>query len=135
VSRDRREKASDVFRRSNLLFAQKVPFAEAFPEIEALKVEVNVSEAGSGGSNRRYSEDTLGEYVDCHNPLCFNGGLSLGAILRDMVRGRETSRDGSDLCQGYEGSPKGRRKYRECLWFFRWKVEVQYRSATGDATG
>ena len=36
--REKRQKASDVFRESNFLFAQKGTFAEAFPTIGKLRV-------------------------------------------------------------------------------------------------
>ena len=38
--RQERKKASDLFRETTLLFAEKVSFDEAFPEIEDVTVEV-----------------------------------------------------------------------------------------------
>ena len=133
MARDRREKASEVFGKANFLFSEKVSFAEAFPEVEQVAVEVNESDAGVGGVTRRFSASSLGEYIDCSNPLCFNGGFSIGRIIWGMVEKRETSQQGSEICQGYEGSPKGRRKYRDCMRFFKWEVEIQYKP--GDDPG
>ena len=128
--RDDRQKASDVFRNANFVFAQKVPFAEAFPEIEDVRIEVEIGYALSGNLKRVYSGQHLpGEYVDCDNALCYNGGFSIGEVLRDMVGKREGDREGSTICRGYEGSPKGRRKYRDCFNFFRYKVHIEYREA------
>ena len=110
------------------MFGQKVPFSQAFPEIADIRIEVEIGTAPSGNPKRFYSGHHLpGEYVDCDNSLCYNGGFSIGEVLRDMVRKREADREGRAICAGYEGSPKGRRKYRDCLNFFRYKVHVDYR--------
>jgi hypothetical protein len=73
-----------------------------------------------------YNETNVGEYVDCENRLCYNGGVSIGQKLRDMVRGQETEAEFSAICKGYEGSPQGRRKYRTCLNRFEVKIRVEY---------
>ena len=126
-----RKKASDIFRESNLVFAKKSPFKEAYPEIDDLTIEVNKT------SHHNYTESPLkhhfsienppGEYIDCDNPLCYNGGFSIGSVLRRMVSNKETQKEGSGSCQGYEGSPKGRRRYRSCLSVFRYKANIKYK--------
>lgn len=121
-----RKKASDVFREANFVFSKKVPFQEAFPTIEELKVKVE--ESGDGVSEwgrTRHYHTTVGEYVNCSNPLCYNGGFSIGQILRDMVEKEDTQREESKFCQGYEGSPKGRRKYRSCTNSFRIQIQAK----------
>jgi len=131
--RDRRQKASDVFRESEFVFVQKVSFEEAFPEIKDLTVEVEESGHGVSEWNRKrtYRKQYFpGEYIDCSNPLCYNGGFSIGSILREMVRNRQTELETSKLCQGNEGSPKGRRIYRKCMNFFKIKVSIKYREAS-----
>lgn len=131
--RDERQKASDVFRDANFMFAQKVPFAKAFPDIHAVRIEVETGHAPSGNPKRVFSGQHLpGEYVDCDNPLCYNGGFSIGEVLRDMVQKRERDREGRAICRGYEGSPKGRRKYRDCVNFFRYKVRIDYREPSAN---
>ncbi|MBC8492913.1 MAG: hypothetical protein H8D43_03930 [Chloroflexi bacterium] len=128
----RRKKASDIFRETEYRFAKKTPFfEEAFPQIEDLRVEVTESDdmLEGGGCVRVYTiKDPPGEYIDCSNPLCYNGGFSIGPILRDMVRKGETERETTKRCQGYEGSPKGRRKYKLCWIWFKIKVFVKYRN-------
>ena len=54
MSRDRREKASDVFRNTDFLFSEKASFSVAFPEIKMIAVEVDESSAGVGGTTRRF---------------------------------------------------------------------------------
>lgn len=132
--RDERQKASDVFRESNLAFAKKVSFDEAFPEIEDLTVEVEESGHGVSDWHRKstYRKQNLpGQYIDCSNPLCYNGGFSIGLILRQMVRNKQTELETSKLCQGNEGSPKGRRIYGKCMNFFEIKVSIKYKEGKG----
>jgi hypothetical protein len=136
--RDQRMKASDTFREANFLFSKKVSFDEAFPEIEDIVIEVvedghGVRHWGPGDPKRTYRKPHLpGEYVDCSNSLCYNGGVSVGSIIRDMVRERVTERETSEVCRGYEGSPKGRRKYRSCMNFFKVKISIRYREQAED---
>ena len=109
---------------------EKATFAKAFPEIEQCIVEVQ--ETGHGVSGwiqddvRRYTNP--GEYINCSNPVCYSGGIKLGRPIRDMVRARETETEGSKLCQGSERSTKGRRIYRKCTNFFKYKITIKYRT-------
>ena len=123
-----RQKASDVFRESNFLFATKSGFDKAFPQIANLSG--TVAEDGNGVSNwrsvRRVSKDT-GEFFDCSNPRCYNGGFSVGDILRGMVASRTKHKEDTRYCQGYEGSPKGRRRYRHCMNRFFVAIDIEYR--------
>jgi len=120
-------KASDVFRASNPLFASKGTFAEAFPTVVTLVATVTPSDAYQPTTAQTYTEATACEYVDCESAVCFNGGFSLGGTLREMVRLGETDRRGTAICQGHEGSPKGRRLTRKCLQFFAYQISVTYR--------
>lgn len=130
MAREDRKKASDVFADSRPIFGQKVGFAEAFPTIESLRVRyretgAGVHQHGDGWSTR--SSDHLGEFVNCSNSLCYNGGFSIGHVIREMVRGSLTTRSGHASCQGYEGSPKGKRRYRSCFNQFEYTVEITYK--------
>jgi hypothetical protein len=60
--------------------------------------------------------------INCTNPVCYSGGIKLGQPIRDMVRARETEKEGS------EGFPKGRRIYRKCTNFFKYKITIKYRT-------
>lgn len=124
-----RKKASDVFQETNYLFAEKTTFEKAFPMIEDIEVEVTEDGAGVREWNRKryYNKLTAGEYINCSNSLCYNGGFSLGEIIRYMVGNNMTEYKTTRICQGYEGSPKGRRKYRDCCNFFEVKVKIKYK--------
>jgi hypothetical protein len=133
MRRSDRKKASEIFRETNYPFVKKVSFTETFPQIE--NVIVVVEEKGSGSSLRpsplQYDKNTLSEFIDCHNSSCYNGGFSIGDILRDMVKDKKTSIETVKFCQGYEGSPKGKRR-RSCITQFNIKVEIQYVSDKAD---
>ena len=122
-------KASDVFKETRFVFARKVPFKEAFPEIK--KLEIKAKESGYGvyeEFDTKYynTEHPPGEFIDCSNPLCYNGGFSVGEILREMVREKKTHYEGLKVCQGYEGSPKGRRRYRSCINSWKVTIDLEY---------
>jgi hypothetical protein len=130
--KDYRQKASDLHWEREYALGEKVTFEKAFPTIE--DVQVQVEEEGylygfrQGKSTpKRYSPPNMGEYIDCSNPLCYKGGFSIGSILREMAKEKKTDLETSRTCQGYEGSPKGRRKYRECINHFDIKVHIKYK--------
>jgi len=129
VSRDHRKKASEVFSQTSYVFSEKVPFAAAFPEIESVRFQYELRGDGVYKWNATGVRDRVGEYIDCVNPICYNGGFSIGSLLRDMVGARETHREGIATCQGNEGSPKGRRVYRKCLNHWTYVIDLTYKPA------
>ena len=125
-----RMKASDVFRETNYVFVKKEKdFDKAFPGIESVRMEIK--EIGSHEYRKRgisvYTKETFREYHDCTNTLCYNGGFSMGQIVREMIQDNKTHWEGNKICQGYEGSPKGRRKYRKCVNMWSIKVDIEYK--------
>jgi len=126
-----RQKASDVFANTNFLFATKGSFTEAFPTIEEARIEVEETDFGrplrTHHGNSQHG--SISEFVNCSNSLCYNGGVSIGDVLRHMVREQLTEYESRSSCRGYEGSPKGRKKYRDCLHGFRVKAWIKYKSA------
>ncbi len=123
-----RKKASDIFRETRSPFARKVEFEEAFPQIDTIIVEVE--EEGEGVfaeiNKQIYRKNDLGEFIDCSNSICYNGGFSIGQIIRQMVSEERTDLETSKICQGFEGSPKGRNRYRSCLNRFKIGVHINY---------
>lgn len=135
AKQDERQKASDVFRDANPVFGEKSSFEEAFPDVEDIRIEVEIGTDGEGNDKQTYTKRNFpGEYIDCSESLCYNGGFSIGSILRDMVRECKTHRQGSEICQGYHGSPKGQRKYKECHNFFQYEVHIEYKENTNEST-
>ena len=132
----KRQKASDVFRESEFLIAEKTSdFAKAFPDIATVKVQVTEEghfPAYDRSRTRTYTQGEFGEYIDCSNPLCHNGGIRIGQQLRAMQWGRQPMLEEMMFCQGKEGSPKGRRVYGPCMNSFKIKVEVSYRAGNSE---
>jgi len=135
-----RLKASDVYNNTNYIFSKKVSFNEAYPMIEDITVKVeeynsfSLMPDNSRGlyPHKRFYNITNppGEFVNCSNTICYNGGFALGDILREMVSKKETVREDTAGCQGYEGSPKGRRRYRSCIHRFDYKIIIKYNEKT-----
>lgn len=122
-----RPKASELFQKRGPFFGEKVSFEKAFPTIEDVLVEVKEQGQGAFGDKIRYKKSSIGEYIDCSNPLCYNGGFSIGRILRKMIENKQTELETSKFCKGYEGSPKGKRRYRNCINRFKIKVNIKYK--------
>lgn len=132
-----RLKAQDIFNQANFLFGKKVAFAEAFPEIDTIRLEYSEKGVVPQYYHRlnaegeyawcRTDKNAIGEFINCSNPLCYNGGINVGHVIREMVKNREETKEGSAICQGNEGSPKGRRIYRSCLNYFKYKITITYK--------
>jgi|SRR5450759_226717 len=130
----RHQKATDVFLEKDWFLGPPVSFAKAFPRIATLRVRVKASgeyDRPLLGHNddgwRTYTESATGEYIDCRNPVCYNGGFRIGEQLRFMEQAGETHRDWSVGCQGWEGSPKGRKRYRPCDEHWQVVIDVTYK--------
>lgn len=130
MARDDRKKASDVFRESNYPFAKKVTLGEAFPMIADIQVQAKEIDYG----NVVAAHWSGGKFVDCTNPLCFNGGFSVQSCVRAMVNDGAIREKFTGLCQGYEGSPKGRRKTRACMHAFEVEIEIEYKDVSEESS-
>ena len=51
-----------------------------------------------------------------------------------VVYPRRTEFEKTVSCKGYEGSPKGARKYNECSTYFTVKMTVKYKDAAAVKT-
>lgn len=130
-NRNRVMKASDIFAKSTPFFGAKSFFEDAFPEIETVSVKVDFGyDYHLGRLVFEYNAKSLpGECIDCRNPRCFGGGFSIGEILRQMIRTGETVYNNQISCRGYEGSPKGRRRYGSCDQSFKVHIKLECKIA------
>jgi hypothetical protein len=113
---------------NDLFFGQRTDFSGAFPMIDEINVEIEESGSGVAEWNKKshYSKSTLtNEYIRCSNPRCRNGGFSLESIIREMFFTGKLIFETSTLCEGYEGSPKGRIKGKKCINYFKIKVTIK----------
>jgi hypothetical protein len=122
-------KATGVFNRTHHpLLREASSFKDAFREIKNVNVVVHEKGEGvfSDFNETTFSENSFREMVDCSNSMCYNGGVSIGHLVRRMVRSEETDFQMAKVCQGFEGSQKGKTKYRSCLNTFTVKIHIEY---------
>lgn len=125
----KRKKAQDVFNDSEFLLGTKTTFRKTFPEIKVITVEIEETGEGVYHSYQplHFDKKSIGEFINCSNPLCYNGGFRIGRIICDMVSEKETDKEDSAFCQGNQGSPQGRKTYKKCLNCFDYKIHIKYR--------
>lgn len=130
-----RQKAQDVFQERNNPFIEKSSsFEKAFPSIRSIKAKVEERGKGVDYNNqfsgkykeRIYGNNSVTEYINCSNPLCYNGGFSLGHLLRMAEDQKKRRVEEIISCQGYEGSPKGRKRYSSCGNYFSILIDIEY---------
>ena len=127
-----RMKASDVYRESKSLLPKTASFSDVFPEIKDLSIEIEQDSFHNKKLDTIKSfydiKNPPGPFIDCDNPFCYNGGFNIGNILKYMIVRKETEEENTISCQGYEGSPKGRRKDDDCLNQFNYKIKIKYKN-------
>ena len=104
-------------------------FGECIPEIAAMRIEVTETRLPFGAAKalRVFTMDNHpGEHIACSAYLCCAGGLPIGEILDRMARHRTTSFSAVVACQGYRGSPKGRRRYGPCSNEFSVSITLSF---------
>lgn len=132
------EKLTDVLNKSEPLLGGKInSFAEAYPTISKLRVEITESEMVWPKEHGSWvmTERDFRHAINCSNPVCHGGGIELGWIIHDMASRKLTSHEETRRCRGYEGSPKGRRRDRSCLHVFSVKATVEYKADEPHAGG
>ena len=125
-----REKLTDIINNTDYVFSQKKSkFYEAYPSIAKLHVEVYEATMGLGSETREWvlTEENFRHAVNCSNSVCYGGGIEIGWFIHDMVRDKATDRELRQKCKGYEGSPKGRKRYRSCFHSFHIKAHIEYK--------
>jgi transposase-like protein len=84
------------------------PIEKIFPIIRDVSIEV--LEQGER-SPRRYSKGSIsGILFICTNPKCTNPRIYIEPILREMIDTRQSHKETWEFCNGFEPSPKWRRK-------------------------
>lgn len=120
------------------MFATPVPFDEAFPTID--EITVGYKENGYmlhpyQKSSGTFTKDHIAPSLPCHNVSCKRGGFSLERVIRDMVRKKQTTLETTIGCKGDEGSPKGRRRGRDCMNHVELNISIKYKEDQTDETG
>jgi hypothetical protein len=109
-------------------FGKSGSFEEMYPEVKTLGVVVRVKDLGPSEENIfKFDRETIIPMVSCRNPICHKGGLSLHSLIGEMITQRLQMRENVSLCLGFEGSEKGKKKYKPCTFQFQYKIEIQYK--------
>jgi hypothetical protein len=94
------------------------------------RLQISVQEKGTDASPfelRILHRDAVREHVDCGNPTCYNGGISLGDLLREMVRNRQENFIGTSFCTGQEGDPEESGPHPSCPTRFEIEATLRFR--------
>jgi hypothetical protein len=129
LGRLRKDTAGAFVSKSQRAVATTASFSEAFPSVRRARIEVEETFSRRTVIHH-LTEENAPEFVDCSNPACFGGGVSIGAVLRWMVATKRSDSTETQLCRGYEGSK--RRRVRDCPHSFTVRVELEY--SEGHAT-
>jgi len=76
---------------------------------------------------RMSMREAVRERIPCNNPACFDGGFSLGDLLREMVKGRQSDYIGTCFCTGREGDPEMPGPHSSCATRFEVEISLHYR--------
>jgi hypothetical protein len=74
-----------------------------------MRLRISVTEKGRGAEPFTWimtARDAVRERVPCNNPDCFDGGFSLGDLLRELVRTGQSDYIGTCFCTGRVGDPE-----------------------------
>jgi len=109
------------------------PFKEAFPEIKSLRVEIEQDKwlFHSKPTDHRtsvFTEHNIPPTVSCRNLRCQQGGIELQQTIYFMVQNRETQKSLDGICNGHEGTPKGRRIGNPCDNGYAVNIEITYKN-------
>lgn len=111
-------------------------FDKAFPDLaEAL---IQYYEAGDGIEGAR-GFPPPGTYTNphqvteprirCSNNRCKRGGYDIEQEIRNMTLGKVTEREFELLCEGDEGSAKGRKKGDRCMNVLHVRLKLKYKES------
>jgi hypothetical protein len=135
VSIRKREKWSDILRQPVDPLRPRTTWRDVKPQIDRMRLEVRQGEGicAEGAEPEVITETSAyRRYVDCRNPMCVRGGVGIAEVIGQAVAEGRTTISESPMCCGYEGSPKGARRYKGCLFRFIVRGTVSYKKT--DAT-
>ena len=94
------------------------------------RLAVTVTEKGRNAEPFAWimqSRDSVRERIICNNPACFDGGFSLGDLLREIVKNRQTEFIGTSFCTGRAGDPEAPGPHPSCDTRYNLEIRILYR--------
>ena len=141
MTRQKKTKAHDIYHETEHFFASKASFEKAFPQIEQFSIDIFETEgiehvhfnAFDNIKHRHiytrhtYTKESLpGEFINCRNPECHEGGLSFSGILLKLIAEKLTELQGTECCKGIEGLSKDLKSQKSCSHQFHFKIKIKY---------
>lgn len=114
---------------NNLIFGNLTTFAKAFPEINDLKIQITESVGNDNINQIIINKKNFRENIKCSKSGCFEGGVEIGNIVREMIYKKLKEKEDSFVCKGKISSPKGQRIYGngKCWNQFDYKIVLDYK--------
>ena len=108
---------------------RRINFAEVFPQIKTVKVEVaqRNHDLDQQAEYVGYDETTLVEYVNCFNPKCAEGAFHIAGILLDMVNSKSIDHKVTANCDSDEMRQNGQSVKTVCRTRFQVAIHVEYK--------
>lgn len=109
-------------------FKERSSIQEIFPDIEEIDLYIKSTNLVGEIKAEYHFQDlkSMPSHVRCGNPDCRDGGYNIVLdIILPVYRKRETEKEGSIICKGYEKIGKGT---RSCSHIARYKLRIKYKS-------
>ena len=116
---------------SNKLFPTELrPFTDVYPDIEELEIIVKILNSGGNEVDEEVCSNTHfpAHGVNCGNPICKNGGLSVNTIvsaIHKIYKNKDSEYSDFIVCTG--GRYRGAKRYNSCGWAFKLLLKAKYK--------
>ena len=104
-------------------------FEVAFPTLEDAILQYTVSNFGDDTRKDRFSVREEGGLLHCRNPRCNGGGYEIDRQIIKMISEKVTEKSIELSCGGHEGTPKGRKIGRGCLYSIVGTLTLKHKRA------
>jgi hypothetical protein len=99
-------------------------FEGAFPNIEAIEIEVEETDMVETQKTRYYTIEDIRGREPCTNPPCTNKGVRLDRLVGQMTSNDQTHAEFSEMCKGAE---KIGNDSRTCPHRFQVEIDIEYK--------
>ena len=106
--------------------------SSTYPEVKKITVDLDFTYMGAiehQSSTTKVYHPYDKEYfrLDCINPECVHTNLDLSHDIRNMIRNREFTGEGSKSCHGYQDFERFRAKGNKCLAEMLFTIRIDYK--------